>query len=85
MKRVESIAQKKGCTATQLVLAWLLAQGEDIVPIPGTKRRKYLEENVAAVDLVLTKDELGQINLAAPVGAASGTRYPLAAMPSLNR
>ena len=85
LKRVESIARKKGCTAPQLAIAWLLAQGEDIVPIPGTKRRKYLEDNVAAVELSLTKDELAEINLAAPPGAASGSRYPLAAMPSLNR
>ena len=85
LKRVESIAQKKGCKPSQLALAWLLAQGEDIVPIPGTKRRKYLEENAAAVDLALSKDEIAEISMAAPPGAASGTRYALAAMPSLNR
>ena len=59
VKRVEDIASQKGCTPSQLALAWVMAQGEDIVPIPGTKRRKYLEENAAAVDITLTKGELG--------------------------
>ena len=83
--RVEKIAAQKKCTASQLVLAWLLAQGEDIVPIPGTKRRKYLEENVAASEIHLTKEDLAHIDEAVPVGAASGTRYPAAAMQSLSR
>ena len=62
-----------------------MAQGEDIVPIPGTKRRKYLEENVAALDIDLSVDELDHINEVVPRGAASGTRYPETAMPSVNR
>jgi aryl-alcohol dehydrogenase-like predicted oxidoreductase len=74
--RVKEIANEKGVAASQLALAWLLHQGEDIVPIPGTKRRKYLEENVAAVGITLTDEELKRIEEAAPKGAASGERYP---------
>lgn len=85
VKRVEDIASQKGCTPSQLALAWVMAQGEDIVPIPGTKRRKYLEENAAAVDITLTKGELGRINEVVPRGAASGTRYAESAMPLVNR
>ena len=85
VKRVEDIASQKGCTPSQLALAWVMAQGEDIVPIPGTKRRKYLEENAAAVDIILTKEELGRINEVVPRGAASGTRYAESAMPLVNR
>jgi aryl-alcohol dehydrogenase-like predicted oxidoreductase len=73
--RVKEIANEKGVAASQLALAWLLHQGEDIVPIPGTKRRKYLEENVAAVGITLTDEELKRIDEAAPKGAASGERY----------
>ncbi|MGA7161660.1 MAG: aldo/keto reductase [Bacteroidota bacterium] len=85
LKRIEEIALQIGCTPSQFALAWVLAQGENIVPIPGTKRRKYLEENVAAVDIVLSKEILDRVNEVAPQGAASGTRYPAAAMQSLNR
>jgi aryl-alcohol dehydrogenase-like predicted oxidoreductase len=74
--RVRWLASAKGVTPGRLALAWLLAQGEDIVPIPGTKHRKYLEENVAAADLFLTPDDLMHINEAAPRGAAAGARYP---------
>jgi aryl-alcohol dehydrogenase-like predicted oxidoreductase len=74
--RVEEIAREKGVTAGQLALAWVLAQGEDIVPIPGTKRRRYLEENVAAVEIVLSDDDLARLDAAAPRGAAAGDRYP---------
>jgi aryl-alcohol dehydrogenase-like predicted oxidoreductase len=74
--RVEEIAREKGVKPGQLALAWVLAQGEDIVPIPGTKRREYLEENVAAVEIELTEDDLRRIDEAAPVGAAAGARYP---------
>ena len=74
--RVKEIANEKGVAASQLALAWLLHQGEDIVPIPGTKRRKYLEENVAAVEITLTDEDLRRIEEAAPKGAASGERYP---------
>jgi aryl-alcohol dehydrogenase-like predicted oxidoreductase len=73
--RVKEIANEKGVAASQLALAWLLYQGEDIVPIPGTKRRAYLEENVAAVGITLTDEELTRIDEAAPKGAASGERY----------
>jgi len=81
---VRAIAAAKGCTPSQLALAWVLAQGDDIVPIPGTKRRAYLEENVAALDVVLTADDLGRIDRVLPRGAASGDRYPAASMPLLN-
>ena len=74
--RVEEIAKQKGCTAAQLALAWVLAQGEDIVPIPGTKRRKYLEENAGAMDVELTPEDLRRIEEVAPHGAAAGERYP---------
>jgi aryl-alcohol dehydrogenase-like predicted oxidoreductase len=76
VERVRQIAREKDCTPAQLALAWVMAQGPDIVPIPGTKRRKYLEENVAAVELELTAEELARIDEAAPVGAAAGDRYP---------
>ena len=74
--RVKEIANEKGVAASQLALAWLLHQGEDIVPIPGTKRREYLEENVAVAGITLTDEELKRIDEAAPKGAASGERYP---------
>ena len=83
-KTVQALAAKRGCTAGQLALAWVLAQGDDIVPIPGTKRRKYLEENVAAVDLVLSPAELAELTAVFPVGAAAGLRYPENMMKALN-
>jgi aryl-alcohol dehydrogenase-like predicted oxidoreductase len=73
--RVKAVAAEKGCTPGQLALAWLVAQGDDVVPIPGTKRRRYLEENVAALDVKLTDEELARISEAAPLGAAVGDRY----------
>ena len=73
--KVEELAKEKKCTPSQLALAWVLAQGEDIVPIPGTKRRKYLEENAGAVDVKLTVDDLLRINETFPYGAAAGQRY----------
>lgn len=76
VERVQEIAAEKGVTPSQLALAWLLAQGEDIVPIPGTKRRRYLEENVGAVEIALTPAELSRIDEVAPKGAAAGDRYP---------
>jgi len=76
VKKVEEIAREKGCRPSQLALAWVMAQGNDIVPIPGTKRRKYLEENVAAVDLKLTEHDLRRLNEVFPSGAAAGLRYP---------
>jgi aryl-alcohol dehydrogenase-like predicted oxidoreductase len=76
VEQVKVIATEKGVTPSQLALAWLLAQGEDIVPIPGTKRRTYLEENVAAVDIILTPEELNRLETVAPKGIAAGERYP---------
>ena len=83
--RVETIAKEKRCTPGQLALAWLLAQSEDIVPIPGTKRRKFLEENAGALDVSLTTDELRRIDEAAPKGVAAGLRYPEHMMKSVGR
>jgi aryl-alcohol dehydrogenase-like predicted oxidoreductase len=82
--RIQEIAKNKGCTPGQLALAWVLAQGKDIVPIPGTKRREYLEENVCALDVKLSAEDLKRIDEVAPKGAASGGRYPAAMMSSLN-
>jgi aryl-alcohol dehydrogenase-like predicted oxidoreductase len=76
VEQIKTIATEKGATPSQLALAWLLAQGEDIVPIPGTKQRKYLEENVAATDIHLTADDLKRIEAVAPKGVAAGDRYP---------
>ena len=76
VRRVEEIAKEKGCKPSQLALAWVLAQDKNIVPIPGTKRRKYLEENVAAIDLKLTAEDLRRIEEIFPTGAAAGLRYP---------
>jgi aryl-alcohol dehydrogenase-like predicted oxidoreductase len=75
VERVRAIAEQKGATPGQLALAWVLAQGDDIVPIPGTKRVKYLEENAGALDVALTGDDLGALEEAAPRGAAAGERY----------
>ena len=76
VRRVEEIAREKGCKPSQLALAWVLAQGNDVVPIPGTKRRKYLEENVGALEVTLTKEDLRRIEEVFPVESASGARYP---------
>jgi aryl-alcohol dehydrogenase-like predicted oxidoreductase len=84
VERVEEIARRKQCTPAQLALAWLLAQGEDIVPIPGTKQRRYLEENVGALDVELTSPDLEEIEEVAPKGAAVGDRYNEAAMRTIN-
>ena len=83
--QVKAIAMAKGVTPSQLALAWLLSQGDDIVPIPGTKRRSYLEENVAATEISLTTEELQQIEAIAPKGIAAGDRYPAHSMGSVNR
>jgi aryl-alcohol dehydrogenase-like predicted oxidoreductase len=85
VNKVEEIANAKGVTTSQLALAWVLAQGRDIVPIPGTKRRKYLEQNAAAADVRLSREELDQIEAVFPKDAASGPRYPEAMMASVNR
>ncbi len=85
VERITAIAAEKRCTPAQLALAWVLAQGEDIVPIPGTKRRKYLEENVAASEVKLSPEDLRRIDEIAPKNAAAGQRYPEAAMGLVNR
>jgi len=82
--RVEAMAAEKRCTPSQLALAWLLAQGEDIIPIPGTKRRKYLEENGGGLDVELTSEDLRRIDEVAPQGAAAGARYPEHMMSLIN-
>ena len=82
--RVEGLAREKGCTPAQLALAWVLAQGDDVVPIPGTKRRERLEENAAAEDVLLTEHDLARIDEVAPRGAAAGERYPAEYMRLVN-
>jgi len=85
VKKIEEMAREKNCTPAQLALAWVLAQGKDIVPIPGTKRRKYLEQNLAASDIRLTPDDLARIDQVAPKGIAAGPRYAEAAMAALDK
>ena len=84
VERVEEIARRKKCTPAQLVLAWLLAQGDDIVPIPGTKQRRYLEENIGALDIELSASDLEEIEEVAPKGVAAGDRYHEAGMRTIN-
>jgi aryl-alcohol dehydrogenase-like predicted oxidoreductase len=83
--RVREIAEEVGCTPVQLALAWLLHQGEDVVPIPGTKHVRYLEENVEAVDVTLTEAQLRALDEAMPAGAAAGDRYPAEGMTTVER
>jgi aryl-alcohol dehydrogenase-like predicted oxidoreductase len=85
VKKIEEIAKEMGCQPSQLALAWVMAQGKDIVPIPGTKRRKYLEENIAAASVRLTPEILRRIDQVAPKGVAAGDRYPTHMMGSVNR
>jgi aryl-alcohol dehydrogenase-like predicted oxidoreductase len=85
VKRAEEIAREKHCSPAQLALAWVLAQGNDIVPIPGTKRRKYLQENIGALDVDLSSQDLERIEQVAPKDAFAGSRYPEAMMKLLNR
>ena len=85
VKQVEQIARAKHCTPAQLALAWVLAQGNDIVPIPGTKRRKYLQENVGALDVDLTREDLARIEEVAPKDSFAGSRYPEAMTRLLSR
>lgn len=82
--RINDLAQQKHCTASQLALAWVLAQGDTIVPIPGTKRVQYLEENLGALDISLSTDELAQLDEIAPKGATAGSRYPVGMMATVN-
>src|SRR5579863_5195310 len=83
--RVEAIAKEKKCTPSQLALAWLLAQGPDIIPIPGTKRRKYLEENAGALEIKLNATDLRRIDEVAPHGAVAGARYPEVMMAMIDK
>jgi aryl-alcohol dehydrogenase-like predicted oxidoreductase len=85
VKKIEEIAREKHCTPAQLALAWVLAQGEDVAPIPGTKRRKYLEENLGAINAKLTPDDLTRIDKVAPKGVAAGPRYPEFSMATVDR
>lgn len=85
VNKIETIASKKGCTPSQLALAWVLAQGDFIFPIPGTKKVKYVEENAAATEIQLSDEEVKQINNAFPENATAGLRYPEAMMKSVNQ
>ncbi|MFL5613245.1 MAG: aldo/keto reductase [Gemmatimonadaceae bacterium] len=85
VRHIESLALQKACTPSQLALAWLIAKGQDIVPIPGTKQVKYLEENVGALDVHLTPDDLAHIDVIAPRGVAVGARYAESSLAMLNR
>jgi aryl-alcohol dehydrogenase-like predicted oxidoreductase len=85
VKRVEEIAREKKCTPAQLALAWVLRQGEDVVPIPGTKRRKYLQENIGALGVNLSAEDLARIDEVAPHEAVAGARYPDWALKMVNR
>ena len=85
MERVEALALKKGCTPAQLALAWVLAQGRDVLPIPGTKRRTRLVENLGAASVELGKEELGALSAAVPREAVAGQRYPEAAQRAVGR
>jgi len=84
VERLQQVAARKRCTPAQLAIAWVLAQGDDIVPIPGSKRRDRLEENTAAADMRLTREELQEIETLVPSGMAAGTRYPEAGMRAIN-
>jgi aryl-alcohol dehydrogenase-like predicted oxidoreductase len=84
VREIEAMAADKGCTAAQLAIAWVLAQGEDVVPIPGTKRRKYLEQNIGAMEVKLSLEELERIDRILPPGAASGPRYHEAGMATID-
>lgn len=84
VSRIQALAGARGIAAAQLALAWVLAQGEDLVPIPGTKRRRYLDENIGALDIVLSEAELAEISAIFPLDAAAGERYPAAVMALLN-
>jgi len=83
--RVKAIAERQGVTPAQLALAWVLAKGEDLVPIPGTKRRKYVEENAAAVDVRLTSAEVAELQAAVPQNEIAGERYAAAAMNAIDK
>ena len=85
VREVEAMAAEKGCTTAQLALAWVLAKGEDVVPIPGTKHRRYLDENIGALDVKLTAEDLERLDEILPPGAAAGERYHAQGMATVNR
>jgi aryl-alcohol dehydrogenase-like predicted oxidoreductase len=85
VEKLEEIAREKQVAASQLALAWVLAQGQDVVPIPGTKRVRYMEENAAATEIILSQEDLAAIEDVFPTGAATGLRYPEAMMKAVNR
>jgi aryl-alcohol dehydrogenase-like predicted oxidoreductase len=85
VEKIRTFSADHGCTPAQLALAWVLAQGDDIVPIPGTKRRQYLEENVGALDVRLTPEELTELDTLLPPGAAVGARYPEPGMRAISQ
>jgi aryl-alcohol dehydrogenase-like predicted oxidoreductase len=85
VEKIKTLAEQKGCTPSQLAIAWVLAQGEDIITIPGTKRIKYLEENMASENVHLTKEDLQSIEAILPAGSAAGSRYPERFMNALNQ
>ena len=85
VSKLEEIALRKHVTVSQLALAWVMAQGNHIFPIPGTKRIKYLEENAEAIKIHFSNEELDEINRIAPKGAVAGLRYPVAMMGSINQ
>lgn len=85
VQHIQALAREKNCTSAQLALAWALAQGEDVVPMPGTKRRSYLEDNVGALEVVLTQEDLARIDRLLPKGVAAGDRYTAAGMADVNQ
>jgi len=85
VREVEAMAREKGCTTAQLALAWVLAQGDDVVPIPGTKRVRYLDENIGALDIDLSPEDLDRLDRILPPGAAAGERYHSRGMETVNR
>jgi aryl-alcohol dehydrogenase-like predicted oxidoreductase len=85
LRAFEAVARDKGCTPAQLALAWVLSRGKDIVPIPGTKRRERLEENVFALSVSLSDEDVARVEAAVPASAVAGMRYPAESMKSVNR
>jgi aryl-alcohol dehydrogenase-like predicted oxidoreductase len=85
LRAFEAVARAKGCTTAQLALAWVLSRGKDIVPIPGTKRRDRLEENVSALSVALSNGDIARIEAAVPPSAVAGMRYPAESMKAVNR
>lgn len=85
VKRVNEIAREKNCTPSQLALAWVLSRGSDVIPIPGTRRSKYLHENLGALNVTLTANDVSRINAAAPKGSTAGLRYPAPMMERLGK